>query len=100
MLTHSPARENSDSEGDASKVETQKRRHCVHAYFRKNQKRSNLRAEKYGDLITAEHKVFNGGRELRNNHRYAAVVQVLATQWNPCQTKISQEKEKNLRTFL
>ena len=78
MLAHSSARENSDSEGDASKVETQKRRHCVHAYFRKNQKRSVLRAEKYGDLITAEHKVLNGGRESRNNHRYAAVVQVFA----------------------
>ena len=74
-----------------------KRKHSVHAYFRKNQKRSILRAERYGDLITAELKVFNEGRESRNNHQYAAVVQVLATQWNPCQTKTSQETEKNLR---
>ena len=46
VLAHSSERENSDSEGDASKVETQKRKHSVHAYFRKNQKRSILRTEK------------------------------------------------------
>ena len=66
----------------------------------KNQKRPILRAEKYGDLITAEHKVLNEEGESRNNHRYAAVVQVLATRWNPCQTKTSQETEKTLRKFL
>ena len=65
-FAHSSERENSDSEGDASKVETQKGKHIIHAYFRKNQKRSILRAEKYGDLITAEHKVLNEGRESRN----------------------------------
>ena len=97
MLAHSSERENSDSEGGASKVETQKRKHSIHAYFRKNHKKSILRAETYGDLITAEHKVLNEGRESRNNHRYAVVVQVLATQWNPCRTKTSQETEKNLR---
>ena len=75
----------------------QKRKHSVHAYFRKNQKRSILRTEKYGDLTTAEHKILSEGRESRNNHRYAVVVQVLATQRNPCQTKTSQETEKNLR---
>ena len=36
VLAHSSARENSDSEGDASKVETQKRKHNIHACFRKN----------------------------------------------------------------
>ena len=56
--------------------------------------------KKYGDLTTAEHKVLNEGRESRNNHRYAVAVQVLATQWNPCQTKTSRETEKNLRKFL
>ena len=100
VLAHSSAREKSDSEGDASKVETQKKRkHSVHAYFRKNQKRSILQAEKYGDLITAEHKILYEGRESRNNHRHAVVVQVLATQWNPCQTKTAQETEKNVRKF-
>ena len=34
VLTHSSERENSDSEGDASTVETQKRKHNVHPYFR------------------------------------------------------------------
>ena len=34
-----------------------------------------LRAEKFGDLITADHKVLNGEGESRNNHRYAVVVQ-------------------------
>ena len=80
MLAHSSERANSDSEGEASKVETQKRKHSVHAYFRKNQKRSILQTEKYGDL-TAEHKILNEGRESRNNHRYVVVVEVL--EWIP-----------------
>ena len=100
VLAHSSARENSDSEGDASKVETQKRKHSLNAYFRKNQKRSILKSEKYGDLTTAEHKILSEGCESRNNHRHAAVVHVLATQWNPCQTKTSQETKRNLRKFL
>ena len=33
------------------------------------------RAEKFGDLFTADHKVLNGGCESRNNHRYSVVVQ-------------------------
>ena len=35
VLAHSSERANSDSEGDASKEETQKRKHSIHAYFRK-----------------------------------------------------------------
>ena len=46
VLAHSSERENSDSEGDASKVETPKRKNSVHAYFRKNQQRSIRRTEK------------------------------------------------------
>ena len=38
------------------------------------------RAENVGDLITADHKVLSEGCESRNNHRYAVVVQDLATQ--------------------
>ena len=79
VLSHSSERENSDSEGDTSKVETQKRKHSIFSHFRKNQKRSILRTEKYGDWTTAEHNILNEGRESRNNHRYAVVVQVLAT---------------------
>ena len=40
-----------------------------------------LRAEKFGDLITADHKVLSENCESRNNQRYAIVVQDLATQW-------------------
>ena len=62
-----------------------------------------LPTEKFGDLTTADHKVFNEGCESRHNHRYSIVVQDLATQWiqsYPCKTKTSQETEKNLRKFL
>ena len=36
------------------------------------------RADKFGDLITADHKVLNEGCESRDNHRYSVVVQDLA----------------------
>ena len=39
------------------------------------------RAENFGDLITADHKVLSDNCESRNNHRCAVVVQDLATQW-------------------
>ena len=61
-----------------------------------------LRAEKFGDLITAGHKVFNEGCESRDNHRYAVVVQDLATQWiqsYQCKTEISHETEKSFSKF-
>ena len=61
------------------------------------------RATEFGDLITADHKVLNEEGESRNNHRYAVVVQDLATQWiqsYPCKTKTSQETERSLRKFL
>ena len=61
------------------------------------------RAEKIGDLITADHKVLSDNCESRNNHRYAVVVQDLATQWiqaYPCKTKTSQETQRSLQKFL
>ena len=61
------------------------------------------RAENFGDLITADHKVFSDNCESRNNHRYAIVVQDLATQWiqaYPCKTKTSQETQRSLQKFL
>ena len=64
---------------------------------------STPRAEKFGDLMTADHKILNEECESRNNHRYAVVVQDLATQWihsYPCKIKTSQETEKSLRKFL
>ena len=43
------------------------------------------------------------GCESRNNHRYAVVVQDLATQWiqaYPCKNKTSQETQRSLQKFL
>ena len=62
-----------------------------------------LRAEIFGDLITADHKVLSEGCESRNNHRYPVVVQDLATQWiqaYPCKNKTSQETQRSLQKFL
>ena len=53
--------------------------------------------------MTADHKVLDVEGESRNDHRYAVVVQDLATQWIqscPCKTKTSQETEKSLRKIL
>ena len=61
------------------------------------------RADNFGDLITADHKVLSDNCESRNNHRYAVVVQDLATQWiqaYPCKTKTSQETQRSLQKFL
>ena len=55
-----------------------------------------------GDLKTADHKVLSDNCESRNNHRYAVVVQDLATQWiqaYPCKTKTSQETQRSLQKF-
>ena len=48
------------------------------------------RAENFGDLITADHKVLSDSCESRNNHRYAIVVQDPASRWiqaYPCKNK-------------
>ena len=62
------------------------------------------RAENFGDLVTADHKVLSDNCESRNNHPYAVVVQDLATQWiqsYPCKTKTSsQETQRSLQQFL
>ena len=60
------------------------------------------RADNFGDLLTADHKVLNEEGVSRNNHRHAVVVQDLATQWiqsHPCKTKTSQETERSLWTL-
>ena len=52
---------------------------------------SRRRAEIFGDLITADHKVLSEGCDCRNNHGNAVVVQDLVTQWiqsYPCKTKL------------
>ena len=61
------------------------------------------RAENFGDLITADHNVLSEGCESPNSHRYAVVVQDLATQWiqsYPCKTETSQETQRSLQKFL
>ena len=69
----------------------------------KTQWRSRTSCRKFVDLITADHKVLSENCESRNNHRYAVVVQDLATQWiqaYPCNTKTSQETQRSLQKFL
>ena len=61
------------------------------------------RAENFGGLITADHKVLSEGCESRNNRGYAVVVQDFGTQWiqsYPCKTKTSQETQRSLQKFL
>ena len=104
------------------KVATKSRKHSIYAHFPKDRNcdvclRAKIarvprrrrtgealaRAEKFGDLITADHKVLNEGCESRDNHQYAVVVQGLATQWiqsYPCKTKSSHETERSLSKFL
>ena len=48
------------------------------------------RAEKFGDLITADHKVLSESCESRNNHRYAVVVQT----WSPNGSSHIRAKQK------
>ena len=96
-------------------------RHSVYTHFHKDRnceicKRTKItrapcrrrnggavpRAENFGDLVTADHKVLCGNCESRNNQRYAVVVQDLATQWiqaYPCKTKTSQETQRSLQKF-
>ena len=80
-----------------------KRTKITSAPCRRRNGRAVPRAENVGDLITADHKVLSENCESRNNHRYAIVVQDMATQWiqsYPCKTKTSQETERCLQKFL
>ena len=108
---------NSDSEASIKVVDKSKsRKHILFTHFlkdrncdvclrtkimrspcRRRHEGSIPRTEKFGDLLTADHKVLNEEGESRNNHRHSVVVQDLATQWiqsYPCKTKTSQETEK------
>ena len=78
-----------------------KRTKITRAPCRRQQWRSRAvpRAESFGDLITADHKVLSENCESRHNHRYAVVVQDVATQWiqaYPCKNKTSQENPEKL----
>ena len=120
---HAPAHISQDSDSESlTKVVSKSRKHSVCTHFPKGRncevclrtkmtrapcwRRTGdalLRAEKFGDLITADHKVLSDNCESRNNHRYAVVVQDLATQWiqaYPCKNKTSQETQRSLQKFL
>ena len=63
------------------------------ALCRKRSGSNILRVGNFGDLITADHPVLNEECESRNSHRYAVIVQDLATQWlqaYPRKAKTSQ----------
>ena len=80
-----------------------KRTKITRAPWRGRNGRAVLRAENFGDLIAADHKVLSDNCESRNNHRFAVVVQDLATQWIqafPYRTKTSQETQRRLQKFL
>ena len=107
--------QDSDSERP-TKVGSKSRKHSIFTHFPKDRNcevslRTKMtrapcrrltgeappRAEKFGDLITADHKVLNEGCESRDNHRYAVVVQDLATQWIQsylCETQTSYQTER------
>ena len=83
--------------------EVRKRTKMTRAPCRERTGDAVLRAENFGNLTTADQKVFCGGCESQNNHRYAVVVQDWPTQWiqsYPCKTQTSQETERSLRKFL
>ena len=59
--------------------------------------------QNFGDLITSDHEILDKVVNLEDNHRYAVVVQDLATQWiqpYSCKTQISKETERSLQKFL
>ena len=61
------------------------------------------RAENFGDLITADHKVLSDNCESQTHHRCSVAVQDLAKQWiqaYPCETKTSQETQRSLQKLL
>ena len=80
-----------------------KRTKITRATCRRRNGEAVPRAVNFGDLLTAHHKVLSDNGESRNNHRYAVVVQDLATQWiqaYPCKNKTSQETQRSLQMFL
>ena len=80
-----------------------KRTKITRAPCRRRKGEAVPRADNFGDLITADHKVLSDNCESRNNHRYAVVVQDSATQWiqaYPCKNKTSQETQRSLQKFL
>ena len=63
-------------------------------------RKAALRAEKFGDLITTDHKVLNEKGESWNNHRFAVVLQDYGFNLIRAKTKTSQDTEKSWKRFL
>ena len=60
------------------------------------------RAETFGCISSADHKILNEETESRFQHRYSVVVQDLAIQWIrscPCKSKSAKETMSSLRRF-
>ena len=82
-------------------------KHSVYTHFPKDR---NCEICQRTKITRAPCRRRNGGAvpraencESRNNHRYAVVVQDLATQWiqaYPCKNKTSQETQRSLQKFL
>ena len=71
-----------------------KRTKITRAPCRRRKGEAVPRADNFGDVITTDHKVLSDNCESRNNHRYAVVVQDLATQWiqaYPCKKKLHKK---------
>ena len=59
--------------------------------------------ERFGAVLTADHKVFDDEQESSLHHKYAVVVQDQPThliQSEPCKNKSAQEMQRCLGTFL
>ena len=78
--------------------DTQKRKHSVCASFSKNQERSILRTEKVWWLCNS--RAQNPQRRMWISEQSPIRCRGTSSRYNPCQTKTSQEMEKNLRKFL
>ena len=77
--------------------EVWKRKKVTRTLCRRRTRNQVSRAEKFGDLITADHKVFWEDRVSWNNHWYAVVMQALTSQRlesYPCKIKSFQEAKK------
>ena len=58
---------------------------------------SRAQSGKFGDLRTADYRILSQESESRNNHRYAVVVQDLATHWlqsYPCKQKLHRRPRR------
>ena len=114
-----PAHISRDSDSERrTKVASKSRKHNIFIHFpkdrncevclrtkmtrcpcRKSTGEAVPRAEKFGDLTTADHNVLSEEGESRHNHRYAIVVQDLTTRWiqaYPCKMKKITGNRKEL----